>query len=79
MVLIPGFSAGCSAFADIGAVLLALEVDEVDRLVSAFASLVERIAERYDVQHAAAGGNQFVIDVARSARMEHRDAFQRAA
>ena len=49
---------------DIGAQLLALEVDDVARLVGLLAGFVERLAQRNHVQHTAAAGDELAIGVA---------------
>ena len=70
--LIGRFSAGRAerAPADVAAVLAAVEVDTVDRLVHAVAGHLDRVAQRRHAQHAATGGLDFIAFQARGG-MEH--------
>ena len=62
------------AFSDIASKLLPFEVDEVARFVRTLTRLLERVAERDDVEHAAAVGDKLAVGVALGPRMEHHDA-----
>ena len=71
MLLLPGGTAREGFPAYVASKLLAFEIDEVARLVSAFTRLLERVTERDDVEHAPAVGDELPVGVALGARVEH--------